>query len=214
MKRKRYAVTLLTLLVGSAMGIGPALAQQDYPPEPTIMALPTWLPNAWTAACNKRRLGHALSAYGRAFEHFTEEATSDAGARFAAVVEALSGTRSSADAKREVSNHLVTAARGHLEQEETEKAAERILMYDLRSKTVHAGKLHGPDAFGGLPLGMVSANGDPSYTHQQMTGNLQHLCRDLLVHALGGPLHDPTPILERLAEIQMGVITIGPPVPK
>ncbi|WP_307125813.1 hypothetical protein [Streptomyces sp. B1I3] len=61
---------------------------------------------------------------------------------------------------------------------------------------------------------MLSADGDPSRTHHLMTGVLQHLGRDILIHDLGGPAHAPEAILQELDGIRSGWITIGPPIPK
>ncbi|MFE1788057.1 hypothetical protein ACFW7J_06605 [Streptomyces sp. NPDC059525] len=194
---------------------GWSLGDQMPAPEPTTLALPEWLDEAWRKVTAARRFPNALAAYGRAFEHFTEDISSDAGARFVAVVEALAGTRSPSQAKEEVRDFLVAADKSSsLTTKEAEQAAEHLLMYELRSSTVHTGRLHGPEALGGLELGMVSADGDPSRTHHMMTGNLQHLCRNMLIHQLGGPLHSADPILRELKEIQSGVITLAPPMPK
>lgn len=37
MKKMRGAVVLLAMFVGSALGTGPAFAQELYPPEPTVI---------------------------------------------------------------------------------------------------------------------------------------------------------------------------------
>lgn len=188
---------------------------EHLPPRTTALELPGWLLGAWSKSLASRRYPHALSAYGRAFEHFTEESTSDAGARFAAVIEALSGTRTPTDAEKTAARHLLSAAApGTLAEAEAMGAAKEILMYSIRSETVHTGRLHGPESLGGQSLGMVSADGDPSRIHHMMTGNLQHLCRNILVEELGGPVHDPEPILRELNDIRSGVIVLGPPIPR
>ncbi|MEU0702051.1 hypothetical protein ABZ513_14730 [Streptomyces bacillaris] len=192
-----------------------SLREQLPAPDPMELNLPGWLQAAWEKSLTSRRCSNALSAYGRAFEYFTEEATSDAGARFAAVIEAITGTHSHSDATKTAAQYLLSAtAPGTLTEPEAAQAAENILMYSFRHQTVHFGRLHGPESLGGMGLGMLSADGDPSRTHHMMTGVLQHLCRDILIHNLGGPAHAPEGLLQELDDIGSGWITIGPPIPK
>ncbi|MFY0511736.1 hypothetical protein ACOMD4_15310 [Streptomyces anulatus] len=189
--------------------------REQFPaPDAIELALPHWLPAAWDKSVASRRCSNALNAYGHAFGYFTEEATSDAGARFAAVIEAVTGTRTPSQAEKTAADHLLNAAAPDtLTESEATEGAKDILMYALRSETVHTGQLHGPESLGGMSLGMFSADGDPSYVHHMTTGVLQHLCRDILIQSLGGPTNDPSAILQGLDGIREGWMSIGPPLP-
>ncbi len=155
----------------------------------TSVDVPDWITRAWTRLDEDPELGHALAIYqeGMAIQH---EHPSLANVAYVGAIETLGArlvrlkhcnicgaTQGSVERFRSALGHVVTP----------DEAAELTATYRTRSKTAHAGNLHGTEVFAGAfyPPGLFSLSSPQSRdSFFGVVFRLRLACRKLLELAL------------------------------